>query len=415
MRGRIRGLQTHKKKEDIAVPGSRTAVNISGISTEEIQRGNILAHPNQYQPVRRLDARLRLLREVSSPIKHGQEIKFFVGASETMGSLRLLGTEELIPGEEGWVQFELRDPVVAVRGDHFILRRPSPGETLGGGKIVDPHPKGRHKRFDEQIIQSLNALLQGSPAEILLEAALGSNIASLVEIVNRSRLDSAVADSSLKELLSTGSLIPLEEGQPTPSSDLLVIPHAHWRTLRDKALSLIETHHQEYPLRRGIPREELKSKLKLASRAFNAFITKLTWEEVIVENLAMIAKTGHEIQFNEQEQAKIQGLMRKFEEKPFSPPGLKECQSEAGDEIVNALIEKNTLIAVSPEVIFRKQDYDLMVDGIRIMLETNGKISLAEVRDRFKTSRKYVQALLEYLDATGFTIRDGDFRRLRKR
>ncbi|MEO5887912.1 MAG: selenocysteine-specific translation elongation factor, partial [Anaerolineales bacterium] len=166
LKGRIRGLQTHKKKEDTAVPGSRTAVNISGITTEEVRRGDVIAHPGQYQPTRRLDARFRLLEEASSSIKHGNEVKFFISASETIAILRLLGTEELNPGEEAWIQLELREPVVAVRGDRYILRRPSPGETLGGGMIVDHHPKGRHKRFDEEILKSLGSLAYGSPAEV---------------------------------------------------------------------------------------------------------------------------------------------------------------------------------------------------------------------------------------------------------
>src|SRR5688572_20491584 len=158
LRGRIRGLQTHKKKEESALPGSRTAVNISGITIEQVHRGDVITHPDQYQPTRRIDARLRLLKDASSSIKHGDEVKFFVGASETVATLRLLGTEELNSGEEGWIQLELRAPVVAVRGDRYILRRPSPGETLGGGMIVDPRPKGRHKRFDEKILKSLESL-----------------------------------------------------------------------------------------------------------------------------------------------------------------------------------------------------------------------------------------------------------------
>ena len=172
LKGRIRGLQTHKKKEETAMLGSRTAVNISGINTELIQRGEVVVHPNQYQATRRVDARFRLLKDASSSIKHGDEVKFFVGASETIATLRLLGTEELLPGEEGWIQLELRDPVVTVRGDKYILRRPSPSETLGGGVIIDHQPKGRHKRFNEDTLKSLESLTQGSPADILFEAAL---------------------------------------------------------------------------------------------------------------------------------------------------------------------------------------------------------------------------------------------------
>lgn len=413
-RGRIRGLQTHKKKEERAVPGSRTAVNISGINTEEIERGNVVTHPGQYHPTRRLDARFRLLKDASSSIQHGREVKFFVGASETIGTLRLLGTEELSPGEEGWIQLELRDPVVAVRGDRYILRRPSPGETLGGGTIVDHQPKGRHKRFDETVLKSLEALAQGSPAEVLLEAALGMNVASIKEIVRQSRLESTDADSALKELLETGQLVLLENGDPAITSDLLVAPVSHWGALRDTTMQIIASYHSEYPLRRGIPREELKSKLKLTPRIFNALIRKLITDNSITDTLSLVAMAGHEIRFNGQEQVKVQALRRKFEANPFSPPSVRECQMEAGEEVLNALIELNEFVTVSSDVIFRKQDYDLMAAEIRRHIAQNGSITLAETRDLFKTSRKYAQALLEHLDAKGVTVRDGDFRKLRK-
>ncbi len=106
--------------------------------------------------------------------------------------------------------------------------------------------------------------------------------------------------------------------------------------------------------------------------------------------------------------------MRKFAQNPFSPPSVKECQTETDEEIVNALIEGNQLIAVSPDVVFRKTDYDSMVNKIIEKLKANGQITLAEVRDLFNTSRKYAQAFLEHLDATGVTMRDGDYRKLRK-
>ena len=411
--GRIRGLQTHRKKEDTAVPGSRTAVNVSGVSTEQIRRGDVLAHPQQYQPTRRLDARLRLLKDVSSSIRHGQEVKFFVGASETIGTLRLLGIEEHKPGEEAWIQLELRDPVVAVRGDRYILRRPSPGETLGGGVIVDPSPKGRHKRFDKGILKSLEALLQGSPADILFEAALGMSIASVKDIVSHSRLEKETAESALMELLETGKLLILEKGEIEASGSLLAVALPHWETLRNKSMKLIEGYHQEFPLRRGVPREELKSRLKLSSRAFNALVAQLIEDQDIIEYSAFLARVGHQIQFNGQEQAKVEALMRRFEQNPFSPPSMKQCQEEVGNEIINALLELNELVAVSTDVVFRRQDFDLMVGEIRKTIKKNEKITLAEVRDMFKTSRKYAQALLEHLDATGITLRDGDFRKLK--
>ena len=165
---------------------------------------------------------------------------------------------------------------------------------------------------------------------------------------------------------------------------------------------------------RGMPREELKSKLKLSPRVFNAIIKKFMTLSLLSEAGNSIAKFGHEIRFDNGQQAQVATLMRKFVQNPFAPPTIKECKAEVGEEILNALIGLNQLVAVSSEVVFRKQDYDLMVKKINEILEAKGQISLAEARDLFDTSRKYAQALLEHLDAIGITLRADDYRKLRK-
>jgi selenocysteine-specific elongation factor len=312
------------------------------------------------------------------------------------------------------VQFEVREPVVAVRGDRYIVRRPSPGETLGGGVIVDHQPKGRHRRFDEEVVRSLESLMQGSPADIFLEAAMALGMAPIREVVARSRLDSIQAESALRELTGSKSLIALEDGAITIESDSLVAPATHWNSLRDAILHSVEEYHANFPLRRGIPREELKSKLKPSARVFNAAIKYLVADGSVTDAGSFVAKAGHAIKFDGRDRARVEALMRRFDQNPFSPPGARECESEVGGEILRALIELDDLIAVSVDVIFRKTDYDSMKMKIRQTMERNGKITLAEVRDLFNTSRKYAQALLEHFDATGFTVRDGDFRKLRK-
>ena len=414
LKGRVRGLQTHKRKEETSVPGSRTAINISGIAAEQIQRGEVVTHPNQYQTTRRLDARFKLLKNASSSVQHSDEVKFFIGASETVATLRLLGTDELKAGEEGWIQLELRQPLVTVRGDRYILRRPSPGETLGGGLVADPQPKGRHKRFDENILKSLESLTRGTPADVLFESALALNASPIRDVVAHSRLESDNAEAALKELLMTDHLITLEEGALSAVSDLLVIAAPHWETLRAKTLQIVESYHETFPLRGGIPREELKSRLQLSPRVFNAMINKLIANYEITEHSNFITKPGHELKFDRSQQAKVQSLMRKFEQNPYSPPSVNDCRAEVGEEVLDALIEMDQLTAVSSDVIFRKEDYDFMVSKIREVLLQNGRITLAEARNQFNNSRKYAQALLEHLDSIGMTTRDGDFRRLRK-
>jgi selenocysteine-specific elongation factor len=404
LRGRIRGLQTHKQKEETAVPGSRTAVNISGLDVEQIQRGEVVTHPNQYRSTQRLDLNFRLLPDVSDSLQHHTEVKLFIGTSETIADVRLLGAEILNPGETGWLQLELRAPVVAVRGDRYILRRPSPGETLGGGTVVDPLPKARHKRFDKAVLQALEAMAQGSPTEVLLQAALALGPAPVKAVITRSRLEGTAAESALKELVDTGQGLLLDD---------LLIAASQWILLKESVATALSAYHQAYPLRRGMPREELKSRLKLAPRLFNLVLPKLAAEGVLAEDPKWAALPGHIVRFSPFQQVKVDKLMALFAATPYTPPSAKECQAEVGDDVFSTLREVGDLVAVSDEVVFRKTDYEAMLEKIRQALQQKGQITLAEVRDLLNTSRKYVQALLEHLDAIGVTVRDGDFRRLR--
>jgi selenocysteine-specific elongation factor len=413
-RGRIRGLQTHKKKEETASPGSRTAVNITGLAVEDLARGEVLTLPGQYKPTQRLDARVRLLRDVSAPLRHAAEVKLFHGTMETIARVRLLDAEALEPGQEGWIQLELRDPLVGVRGDRFILRRPSPGETLGGGVVIDPHPKSRHKRFDPSVLAALETLSAGTPAEVFLQAALALGAAALKEMTVRSRLEASAAQQALDELLASGGLVLLDEGAPAPGADLLALAAPAWETLKASALGALLAHHQANPLRRGMPREELKSRLKLPPKVFNAALKKLSLAAEVVEAGSWLALPGHQIRFSEAQQARVSKLQHRFDGNPFSPPSVKETVAELGEDLYLALLDLDEYIQVSPEVVFRRRDYDVMVARVRETILKNGQVTAAEVRDLFCTSRKYALALLEHLDSAGVTMRDGDFRRLRR-
>ncbi len=407
LRGRVRGLQTHKRKEDSAIPGSRTAVNISGVDVEQVRRGNVLALPGRYQPTRRVDVHFRLLAHASAPLRHSQEVKFFVGAAEVLARARLLGCEELKPGEQGWLQLEMADPVVVVRGDRYILRRPSPGETLGGGVVVDPQPKRRHKRFDTALLERLEALRQGTPADVLYQAALALGIAPRAEVLARSRLGADAAAAALDELLAGGLLVRL-------GSDDLMAPAPLWAAESERAAREVRQYHAAYPLRKGIPREELKSRLKLASRVFTAALRAWTAAGLLAETGPLVALPGHIVRFSPAQQAQVDALLGRFAAAPYAPPTVKECQSALGEEAYTALVESGRLVQVSPEIVFRAEDYEDILARVRAYLTAQPTLTLAELRDLLNTSRKYVQAFLEYLDSAGITQREGDARRLRK-
>jgi len=412
---RIRGLQTHKRKEDTAIPGSRTAVNISGINVDQVKRGDVIAYPGSFKPSQRIDVRFHLLPGVIHSLKHDTHVKLFLGAAEISSRVRLLGSEELLSGEEGWLQIELDAPVVAARGDHYILRRPSPGETLGGGIVVDPHPKKRHKRFSAEVLTNLDTLTRGTPSEILIQAMLNLSVSTLQDIIARSNLDQNIAEIAAQELIVSGQFILLENFEQSPiSPSTLLTSKTFWDQLSRKIIQEVDDYHNKYPLRRGISREELKSRLKLSPRIYNAALGRIISAKELQENGTLVQRAGFSIRFDSQQQRLVEGLLARFLASPYSPPTTKECQAEVGEDIFNAMVDLRILVPIPPDVVFRKQDYDMMISEIIDLLKSGGSITAAEVRDHFNTSRRYVLALLEHMDAQGITEREGDIRHLKK-
>ena len=166
-----------------------------------------------------------------------------------------------------------------------------------------------------------------------------------------------------------------------------------------------------------MPREELRSRQKgmLSStpKLFNAMLRRLVSNGQLVESGHLVYLPGHAIRFSPQQDRQVQKLLARFEQSPYAPPSVKECQAEVGDDLYQAMLDLDILVNVSHEVVFRRQDYDKLEKETRQLLTQKGTITAAEARDHFNTSRKYILAFLEFLDTKGITVRDGDQRRLK--
>jgi selenocysteine-specific elongation factor len=416
-KGRIRGLQTHKRKEEEAIPGSRTAINLSAVDVHQVKRGDVIAYPKDYRPTNRIDVRLRSLPDSSTTLHHNTQVKLFIGAAEVVARLRLIGLEEMSPGTVGWAQLETSHPIIAARGDHYILRRPSPGETLGGGTVLDPYPKRRHKRFAADTIQHLEALEKGTPGEFFLQILTMMGVAQVKDVSARAEMDEDTARRVIIDLVASDLIVVVEEKaregmSVTPES--LLATRSSWDLSTGRALKEVEDYHRSNPLRRGMPREELKSRLKLPTRIFNAILYKLSLDGRVSETGPWVMLPGHTIQFTPGQTLAIEQIMGRFRSAPYSPPTVKECQSELGEDVYQALIDAGRLVPVASDVVFGKDGYDVMLGETRRLLEEKGTVTAAQVRDHFNTSRRYALAFLEHLDERGVTIRDGDYRRLRQ-
>jgi selenocysteine-specific elongation factor len=413
-RGRIRGLQSHKKKTIEAFPGSRTAVNISGVDHGLIKRGDVIAHPKVYQAQRRVDTWFRMLPDAVGTLKHNTEAKFFTGASETMCRVRLLGVEVIEPGQSGWLQLEFLEPVVVVRGDRFILRRPSPSETIGGGMIVDEKPPGRHKRFSSRVTTRLEALARGGSEDIIEQYLADSGPFQLKEVSLTTGLTPFESEEIVGKLFQAGMLVILsnQTGEKEPSPETWMISRGNWDQFVHRCSMILKKFHTQTPLRMGMPREELKSRLNLQTRVFNLLFSQLLSEHQVIDQNGLVKLPDHYITFTQLQQNQINQLFETFAANPFSTPSVKDSQKMVGEAVYFALLDLNELVQVSPDVVFRTADFERIKHEIIQFLRQNGQITVAEMRDQFQSSRKYALAILEYLDAVGITVREGDFRRL---
>lgn len=408
---RVRGLQSHQSKLERAVAGSRVAVNLTGLAVDEIRRGDVLAPPGMLTPTQRVDARLFLLKDAPIALEQNAEIDLFVGAAELPARVTLLDRARLDPGAEGWVQFRFRQPLALLRGDRLIIRRPSPSITIGGGEIVDPTPP-RHRRFRPEVIDSLETLAAGSPDEIVLQAIRAAPVELRSLRNGTADLSPLEVDAAVEQLVAEGDALLLgpgtADGSPSRPGDF-VAATLWWRALGDQVEAMLAAFHQAQPLRRGMPKEEVKSRLRLGSpRLFEAIAVTLVRDQVAVDGGQHLRRPDFQIAIDPARRLLADRYLAAIAASPFTPPGPAEFGLDA--ETLVALEDLGEVVAVAPGVAFHPAALERLVTDTLRLIDENGALTLAGFRDHFGSSRKYAQALLEFMDQRRLTRRVGDER-----
>ncbi len=399
LRGRIRGLQSYKQPVEQAQPGSRVAINISGIEKSALKRGQVLTYPRQLQPTVLADVYFRHLPDASRNLKHNAQVKVFVGAAESMAHVRLLDAETLPPNTEGWLQIRLEQPLTLAQGDRFILRYPSPSETIGGGLVVNPQPGRRWRRFQPDVIEQLEMRLTGTSAERVTQAANQPQPIKRSAIQKETNLTDDELDSAIGEALQSGHLIEYSDG-----TFLAAVQH---HSLLQAMRQQLEAFHASNPLRRGMSREQLRSQLNIKQATLTLLLDS---QSAILADGTLLSLAGHEIRFTPAQQAGVNQLKAQLDAEPFTPPSYQEALQMVGEEVLLALIDQGGIVQVQPDIIFAAATYQQMIDGVLELIDQNGEITTGQLRDHFNTTRKYAIGLLEHLDQRGITRRVDDTR-----
>lgn len=394
-RVRIRGLQQHNSKVEQAVPGTRVAANLVGVEKEDLRRGEVLARPGTVRVTRRIDASVRVVADAPRPLRQGQELILHTGTSEVGTRAIVLAAEEIPSGERGWVQLYLQRPVAAAAGDRFVLRLPSPPATVAGGVFADVDPR-RHARHDPAVRDSLE------------RRAAGDVLQEELRKYPRGITAQALLKATLADGADTSALEARRLGQ------WLFAPEA-WSAIAARAHRTLDDYHRSHPLRAGMPREEMKSRLGLQPAVYGAVLSALAGEQVLVQRGSEVALPSHHVEIDPASGGPAGRLLEILSAQPFAPPSLPDAIRDAGasNEVVRALAQRGELVRVSDDIAFTRAAYDAALELVRELVGSDGSVTVASLRDRMGASRRPVLALLEYLDAQRVTRRVGDARVLR--
>lgn len=404
LRGRIRGIQRHEQSIESADPGARTAINIGGIAVQEVKRGMVLAPPGLLRPAEAMDVRLRVAARHPRPLRHNATLTVHCGSAELAARVRLLEGDSVAPGGEGWAQLRLEVPLAAARGDRFVLRNGS--ETIAGGRIVDTQPR-RHHRNDQSTLEALRTLLEGSPDDALLALLARMEPVAWAELAAKSELEASEAADAIQRRIAGGAVVLL--GTDALSAAATLISDDGFEALQERARLIVQMHVEGQPLSSGLPREDLRSRLRLGARPFAALEARLVERGWLAARDGRLDLPGRRAELTEEQQQAVDSLIGRLREQG----SRTDVDPSLDAELVEYLAAQERVVRLRSGVVLLREVYEEMTEQVLGLIAEQGQATLGEVRDRAGTSRKIAQALLEDMDQRRITRRVGDHRVLR--
>ena len=410
---KIRGIQTYGKETDVAVAGQRTAINLSSVNKEDIDRGDVLAYPGAVTVTSMIDTELSVFSSADRVVLNNSRVHLYCGADEVLCKVILLDRDALSAGETCYAQLRLEEPMAVRRGDRFIIRFYSPLITVGGGRIIDASPV-KHKRNREEVLAGMEILSKGSDSDIIYAKSGERRFVRKNELAAELGLLDAEMEAASADMTADGRIIELPDGT--------LVSDSRFARLKEDAGRLIEDYHSSNPLADGIPRQELLSRLKERwftedDKVVQAFVRHLIGTGFMEDRGKSIAISGFSIEYTPEQLAlkeKIAGM--------YAAAGIDMIKNEEvfalypDARIVRAILEdlegEGAICKVNPSYYIDRPAWDKAVDAA---VSFDEKFTLAEYRDRLGTSRKYASELLPAMDKAGITVFDGETRKTVKR
>jgi selenocysteine-specific elongation factor len=406
-RVRVRGVEVHGQAADQAVAGQRTALNLAGVTKEDLGRGMTLAPPATFHTTWRADASLSLLPS-AKPLKDRARVHLHAYTSETLAEIVLLGQKQIAPGQTSLAHLRLAAPLLLVPGDRFIIRQFSPVVTIGGGMVLDASPLVRKTNPPEKIL-FLEKMDKGRPEEVLAARVQRRGKQGLT-------VASAIAETGwTRERVASSAANLLAEARIVRASDLFLSAEA-FRATSAEALVAVTTFHNHNPLVPGIGRETLRERLDLNPEVLSVILGSLVLDKKLQITGEGVRAAGRGVVMKDEE-----AESKKIIESAFSSAGLKvpslrdvlaglKVDKTRAQKIVTLLLRDKVLVKISEDLVFHRDALEDLRRRMQAQKATSPRIDVAKFKDLAGVSRKYAIPLLEYLDRERVTRRVGDER-----
>ena len=415
---KVRGVQVHGESVPTAVAGMRTAINFQGLDKALVNRGDIVATPNTLEPSHMVDVSLNYLASNPKKMKNRTRVRFHSGTSEIMGIIVLLDRDELLPGDSALAQIRLEAPVSLIRDDRYVLRSYSPVRTIGGGRILDPIP-AKHKPNRREIIEHVAMLAKGDSDGIIQEqiqaaSYAGLSYAKLRIMVN---MPEKQLDQALQAMLSQQAILQIDKETRT------FLHGKAFTEIREHAKKYLAGYHARNPLKPGIPKEELKTRLPgtVDGKTYLIALQHLVkaGELAVEEDIVRLA--DHRVALAADQKTLRNQILEALEKGALTPPYFKElCQElkaplEQAREVLSLLINEGLVTKIKEDLYYHHRPLEQLKQTLVDFLVSHEEISTPQFKDMTGASRKFVIPLIEYFDSIQLTIRVGDTRKLRRR
>jgi selenocysteine-specific elongation factor len=402
-RVRIRGVQVHGSAAEAAIAGQRTALNVTGVSTEDLARGMTLAPADMFHSASRIDTRLSLL-STAKPLRDTSRVHFHAYTMETIAEVRLYGAKQLSPGEDAFAQVRLAEPMLVLPGDRFVIRQFSPVATIGGGVVVDTSIPPSRRRAEE-VTAFLNTLLTGSPQQMLAARVARAGVKGL--FLNDAQAQMNIRRAQVEQLASRARL---------PRCGELLISSAAFAQAGTMMIDTVRQFHDLNPLVAGMRKEELRDRLKLGSEVFSGALGKAIEEKQLTITRELVHLPGRGIVMKDDEAESKKMIEEAFAVAGLKVPSLREVlaglkvDKVRAQQITTLLLRDKVLVKISEDLVFHQNSLTELRQRVAALKSTTSRIDVARFKDMTGVTRKYAIPLLEYLDRERVTRRVGDER-----